>query len=400
MFYQLERVDNLPTVKILLHIRSLDIGGSERQVVYLAKSMAQIGVEVHIALTKSGGPLEADLLDIVNVHIHRINATGIGGKLKYLLQLRSIIKFGQFDAVYGFLPVPNLALLVARTVQNRPIIAWGVRSSGLDLTQYNRRVKWTMKLEKWLSKLSNVVITNSEAALKEYQRTGYPISKLRHVPNAIDLDRFKPDTDTGIAIRNELKISLDVPVIGLFARIHPMKDHKTFINAARILVDLVPEVKFICAGATSEGYSQLESDIKKKALDLSLDKHILWLGSRNDPERLIVACNITTLTSDSGEGFPNAIAESAACGVICVATDIGDSSTIISDGIAVVPAKNPNYLANAWKSALELDPIDRGRITAKIRQSITEQFSCETIVNLTLKTLMSRPITPTHIAKN
>ena len=114
----------------------------------------------------------------------------------------------------------------------------------------------------------------------------------------------------------------------------------------------------------------------------------------------MVACNITTLTSDSGEGFPNVVAESAACGVICVATDIGDTSTIISDGIAVVPAKNPNYLANAWKSALELDPIDQGHITAKIRQSITEQFSCETIVNLTLNTLMSRPITPTHIAKN
>jgi glycosyltransferase involved in cell wall biosynthesis len=350
--------------------------------------MAQIGVEVHIALTKSGGPLEADLLDTVNVHIHRINAAGLGGKLKYLLQLRSIIKFGQFDAVYGFLPVPNLALLVARTVQNRPIIAWGVRSSGLDLTQYNRRVKWTMKLEKWLSKLSNVVITNSEAALEEYRRSGYPIPKLQHVPNAIDVDRFKPDTDAGVAIRNELKISTDVPVIGLFARIHPMKDHKTFINAAKILVDLLPDVRFICAGATSEGYSQLESDIKKRALDLDLDKHILWLGSRNDPEKLISACNITTLTSDSGEGFPNAVAESAACGVLCVATDIGDTSTIVSDVIPVVPAKKPDHLANAWKSALELDPADKGQITVRLRQSIIERFSCETIAHLTLKTLI------------
>ena len=129
MFYQHVRVDNLPTVKILLHIRSLDIGGSERQVVYLARSMAQIGVEVHIALTKSGGPLEADLLDAVNVHIHRIKASGVGWKFKYLLQLRSIIKFEQFDAVYGFLPVPNLALLVAHTVPNRQIIAWSNRSS-------------------------------------------------------------------------------------------------------------------------------------------------------------------------------------------------------------------------------------------------------------------------------
>ena len=388
MCYQRERVYKSTTVKILLHIRSLEIGGSERQVVYLARSMAQIGVEVHLVLTKSGGALEADLLNTANIHIHRIKAKGLGEKLKYLWQLRSIIKFGQFDAVYGFLPVPNLALLVALTVQNKPIIAWGVRSSNLDLTQYNRRVKWTMKLEKWLSKLSNIVITNSKAALKEYQRAGYPISKLQHVPNAIDVDRFKPDTDAGIAIRNELEISTDVPVIGLFARIHPMKDHATFIKAAKILVDLIPDVKFICAGATSEGYSQLESDIKKRTLDLDLDKHILWLGSRNDPERLMAACDITTLTSDSGEGFPNAVAESAACGVLCVATDIGDTSNIVSDVIAIVPAKNPNCLANAWKSALELDPVDKDHITAKMRQTIIENFSCETIANLTLKTLI------------
>jgi glycosyltransferase involved in cell wall biosynthesis len=342
---------------------------------------------MHVVLTKSGGPLEADLLDTVNVHIHRINVTGLGGKFKYLLRLRSIIKFGQFDAVYGFLPVPNLALLVAHTVRNRPIIAWGVRSSGLDLTQYNRRVKWTMKLEKWLSKLSNIIITNSEAALEEYQRAGYPISKLQHVPNAIDVDRFKPDPDARIAIRNELEISTNVPLIGLFARIHPMKDHTTFIQAARILADQIPNVKFICAGATSEGYSQLESEIKKKARDLDLDKHILWLDSRNDPERLMVACDITTLTSDSGEGFPNSVVESAACGVPCVPTDIGDTSKIVSNVITVVPPKNPNCLASAWKSALKLNPVDKGHIRAKLRQSVTENFSCEAIANLTLKTL-------------
>lgn len=375
-------------MKILLHIRSLDIGGSERQVVSIAKSMAEIGVEVHVVLITSGGALEVELRNTLNVHIHKIKATGLSRKLKYLIQLRSIIKVGRFDAVYGFLPVPNLALLVARTIMDRPSIAWGVRSSGLDLTQYNRRVKWTMKFEKWLSRLSDTVITNSQAALEEYRRAGYPHSKLRHIPNAIDVERFKPNPNARAAVRKELKIPTTVPVIGLFARIHPMKDHMTFLKAVRILVDKVPNVRFICAGGTSEGYSRLETNIKNKATSLGVDKHILWLGSRNDPERLMVACDITTLTSDNGEGFPNSVAESAACGVLCVATDIGDTSNIVSNLIAVISPKKPNALAVAWQSALQLDPNEKTQIALKMRQSIIDRFSCETITDLTLKTLI------------
>ena len=178
--------------KVLLHIRSLDIGGSERQVISIAKAVADICGEVHIAITVKGGQLEAEVEDIPNIYLHHINVKGLSGKVRYLLSLRSLIKSNKFDAVYGFLPIPNLALLIARTLRNRPFIAWGVRSSNLDLSQYSSRVKWAMRIEKWLARFADIVITNSQAALKEYQSAGYVKSKLRYIPNAIDTERFKP----------------------------------------------------------------------------------------------------------------------------------------------------------------------------------------------------------------
>ena len=83
--------------KILLHIRSLDIGGSERQVGSLAKSMADLGAEIHIAVIKSGGQLETDILGIPNIHLHYIGESGLGGRLKYLLRLRSLINSIEFN---------------------------------------------------------------------------------------------------------------------------------------------------------------------------------------------------------------------------------------------------------------------------------------------------------------
>jgi glycosyltransferase involved in cell wall biosynthesis len=371
-------------MKILLHIRSLHIGGSERQVVSLAKSMAALGIEVHVATLLSGGPLEQELEDVPNVHRHSIGGSGLVGRLKYLFRLRSLITKNRFDAVYGYLPTPNLALLVARSVRRRPLIAWGVRSSGLDLNQYSSRVKWTMRFERWLSRLADRVITNSQAALEEYRRKGYPNSKLIHIPNAIDTERFRPDLDVRASIRKELGIPNETPLIGLFARLHPMKDHLTFLQAAKILIDDSPDVRFICAGGTSSEFSEYERRIRASATELDLDDHVFWLGPRTDPEKLMAACNITTLTSDSGEGFPNSAAESMACGTPCVVTDIGDSAAIVSGANAVVQPGNPEELANAWSEALE---PSNAQTLAAMRESIVNRFSPVAIAGTTIDKL-------------
>lgn len=374
-------------MKILLHIRSLHIGGSERQVVSLAKSIAALDNEVHIAVIASGGPLERDLTGLPGIQVHSLGGAGLMGRIKYLFRLRALLKSNQFDAVYGFLPTPNLALLVARSIRHRPLIAWGVRSSDLDLNQYSGRVKWTIRLEKWLSRFSDRIITNSQAALEEYRQKDYPYSKLVHVPNAIDADRFKPDPDARKSVRNEFGFPDDTPLIGLFARLHPMKDHLTFLRAARILAGSKPDVRFICAGGTSAEYSIYERRIKANASDMDLDDNVLWLGSRNDPERLMAACDITTLTSDSGEGFPNSVAESMACGILCVVTDIGDAAAIVAGHSVSVPRGGSTELAKAWMSALDQYQARTGQISVAARRSIVDRYSPAAIAHETLDAL-------------
>ena len=75
-------------MKVLLHVRSLHIGGSERQVVALAKSMTALGNEVNVATIISGGPLERDLADIPNVQLHSLGGSGLKGRLRYPFRLR------------------------------------------------------------------------------------------------------------------------------------------------------------------------------------------------------------------------------------------------------------------------------------------------------------------------
>ena len=374
---------------LLLLIRSLHIGGAERQVLSLAKSMSELGTEVQVAVKVSGGPLEQDLKSLPNVKLHYLGSPGLLGRFKYFLRLRTLIKSSQFDAVYGFMPVPNLALLVARTIRKRPLIAWGVRSSDIDHSQYGGLVKWTMRLEKWFSRFTDRIITNSMAALEEYRLNDYPYSKLSHIPNAIDVERFSPKPDARTTIENELDLPAGVPLIGVFARIHPMKDHLTFLRAAKLLLSEHPNASFICTGDVSTGYTAYNERVRASATDLALDENVLWLGPRTDPQTLMAACDITTLTSDSGEGFPNSVAESMACGTPCVAVDVGDAAAIVEGSGTghVVPRKDSEAIANAWDTQLKQLVTERETIAEKARQSIIDRYSPASIAEETLKIL-------------
>jgi glycosyltransferase involved in cell wall biosynthesis len=246
-----------------------------------------------------------------------------------------------------------------------------------------------MRLEKWLSKFSNRVITNSAAALEEYRTKGYPYSKLEHIPNAISVDRFKPNSAARIQVVEELGVSKESFLIGIFARIHPMKDHMTFLKAAKLLVDEGLDVNFLCAGETSEGYSSYESRIRSSATAMGLDDRVLWIGPRQDPEVLMAACDITTLTSDSGEGFPNSVAESLACGTPCVSTDIGDAKLIIGDYGAAVPRGGSAELAAAWNLMIARSPEAVSADADGARKSIIDRFSPDSIAERSLVALSS-----------
>jgi glycosyltransferase involved in cell wall biosynthesis len=372
--------------KILILIRSLNIGGAERQVVSLASSLSKLGIDIHVAVKVDGGPLEAELMSIPNVKFHVLGRLGLIGKISYFFALRNLLKSNGFDAVYGFMPVPNLALLLGRTIRHRPLIAWGIRSSGVDQTQYDFRVKLTMRLEKLLSRFADRIITNSKAALYEYRENGYPAEKLSHVPNAIDVNRFRPQPDERATVRKELRIDLEAPLIGIFARIHPMKDYGTFLDAARLLLDEVPSAKFVCAGEISEGFGEHNSKVRARAKKLKLDNAVRWLGPRTDPEHLMAACDLTTLTSNSGEGFPNSVAESLACGTPCVPTDVGDAYLIVEGFVQPIPKYDSKALAAEWQSQLTaLDhSVDLGK---KLRRTIVERYSPENIAKATLRLL-------------
>ena len=74
----------------------------------------------------------------------------------------------------------------------------------------------------------------------------YSPAKIRIIHNGVDPDGFQW-TDDRSAV-SDLGIGESDKVVGILAMLRPEKDHATFLRAARLVVDRVPDAKFLIVG--------------------------------------------------------------------------------------------------------------------------------------------------------
>jgi len=202
------------------------------------------------------------------------------------------------------------------------------------------------------------------------------------IQNGIDIDRFKPDHSAGLRVRDEWSIDEKKVLIGLVGRLDPMKDHTTFLQAVKTFDKEERSVRFVCIGYGKEPY---KSEIHSLCRRLGLDGSLIWTGERYDMNVVYNAMDIVTSSSSFGEGFPNVIGEAMACGVPCVVTDVGDSAIIVGETGIVVPPKDPQALADGWRSMLKRLNDKSYSIKEKARARIVSHYNSEIFIQKTSK---------------
>jgi len=85
------------------------------------------------------------------------------------------------------------------------------------------------------------------------------------------------------------------------------------------------------------------------------------------------------LSSRIGEGFPNVLGEAMACGVPCVATDVGGSRMIIGESGIVVPPSNAVALGEAIVGVLKRPASERLQLGRVARLRVEEKFSISVV---------------------
>ena len=366
-------------ISVLHVITGLEVGGAQIMLFKLlaASISSHLPMSHEVVSLTTVGPVGSRLRAI------GVSVTGLGMSNgvpdpKGLVALVRLLRRRSPSLIQTWMYHADLLGGVASKLAGDIPVIWGIRQSD---------VKAEKRLSRFLAQVINpllsywipeAIVCCGERVRDVHVSNGYARGKCVVIPNGFDLERFKMNSGAGAPLRAELKIPENAPVVGMAARLHPMKDHRNFLVAAGKVLQRIPSATFVLCGDGLTADSSLLSQWMREG-GLPQDR-VRLIGRKEDIENFYPALTVAVLSSKSGEGFPNVLGEAMACGVPCVATDVGDAALIIGNCGRIVPPCDSQALASAIVELLELPPRERSALGLSARRSIEERYSLPAVV--------------------
>lgn len=334
-------------LSILFLTQNLEPGGAERQLVTLATGLRAAGHDVTIATLHGGGFAAAAQqagVDVVDL--------GKGARWDLLGPFARLARAGRRlrpDVLFAVQPAANLLAFAVRPLVGGPRLIWQIVAADLPMHLYPRRTRVAFALEARLAGVADAIVVNSHRGRETALAAGFPDRRLHVVENGFDLETFAPDPEGGRRMRGTWGVPAGARLVGLVARIDPVKGHTHFLQAAAGLAAESDDVYFVCIGG---GDARLTARLRVLATELRLDSRLTWAGECGDMPAAYSALDVACLASLS-EGLPNVVGEAMACGVPCVVTDVGDAARLVGQSGVVVPPGEPDALAAGLREALD-----------------------------------------------
>lgn len=295
-------------------------------------------------------------------------------------QLNRIVRRFEPDLIQGWMYHGNIAAsLAGRMARKRVPMLWNIRHSLSRLSAERLASRAVIALGAQMSKGPNATIYNSATSQKEHAAHGYCPERAIVVPNGFDCTAFEPEAGDCRARRrlHELfGIGDKVILVAMVARSHPMKDHATAIEAVGRARKSGHDIHLLLAGSGTEA---LPTKVRSACANWIPPDRLTLAGDRRDVADWLPGCDMVVLSSAWGEGFPNILGEAMASGVPCVATDVGDSSSIVGDGGFCVPNGEPATMAEAIATLCEAGAQGRREFGKRGRHRILTQYSLPAI---------------------
>lgn len=346
-------------MRVLHVITGLGQGGAETM---LAKLIEALPGLTHMVVPLTGELALRARIEAAGGQVSPLGMRGPLGLPAAVARLAVHIRRVRPDVIQSWLYHADLAATLARAAAaSRAPLAWSLRCSDMDLARYALATRLVVRALARLSGVPSVIASNSEAGLAWHRRLGYRPRRAIVIPNGFETDRFRPDPAARARLLALAGWGEDAVIVGLVARVDPMKDHGGFLEA---FARTPSALHAVLVGRGTEAL----------AIPPALAGRVVALGACEDVAALMAGFDIACLASRFGEGFPNVLGEAMACGVACVTTDVGDAAVIVGPAGIVVPPGDPASLAEAL-TRLAADPDQRRALGAAGRARVLAEYA-------------------------
>lgn len=358
-------------------INSLATAGAETMLARLVEAADPSRFEHMVLPLRGGGSLTERVRETGSL----TEALQVDGAVNFLsapFRLAARLRELRPDLVQGWLLQGNLAASIGAGLwRPRVPVLWNVRWTLYDVGSERLTTQALLRTSGLLARHPRHIIYNSQLAVSQHAAIGFPFERARVIPNGFDLEQFRPDPAARMALRRELEIPVDAPVMGMVARYHPMKNHAMSLSAAARVIERRPDAVFVFAGS---GVDSANEELARRTSELGLSGRVRFLGERHDVAALYTSFDVFWMSSTArgiAEGFPNVVGEAMACGVPCVASDIGDAALLIGQTGRVVPSGDWRAFGDATAELLDAGPQTLERLGSEARARIERHYSLE-----------------------
>jgi glycosyltransferase involved in cell wall biosynthesis len=228
---------------------------------------------------------------------------------------------------------------------------------------------------RWLYRRATARIVTTGDALREQLIRDNDVApdRIDSVPTGIDAFRFAPRDRT--AMRREIGLSGDGPIVGVVATLRSWKGHRYLLDALSLLRHR--DTRLVIVG---DGPQRAALETRVDALDLRA--RVIFAGQCDDVAPWLCALDVFVLPSYANEGVPQALLQAMFAGVPCVTTAAGAIPEIARDGetARVVAAQNPRALADAIDGLLD-HPDGAARLATSARAFVLPRYGVETMLD-------------------
>jgi glycosyltransferase involved in cell wall biosynthesis len=367
-----ERAARTP-VRVLFVIGSLEIGGTETQLVELICRLDRACFDPAVCCLGHTGPLEVQ----VQTSGARVYSLGFSGFRQHrgiavvphfartLWRLWRTIRTERPDILHAMLFLAYVLSAFCGRAARVPVIVASRRSLGL----FKRGKPHFLFLERMANRATDLIIANSAAVrVDTIEQEHVDPRRILVIHNGVDFARFGSPK----AIPPALPANPKVLVV---ANLIAYKGHRFFLEAWKGVVR-----QFSNARAQFAGQGPMLAALQAQARELGIEASVDFLGRRADVPELLARCDLYVHPSLE-EGYSNAVLEAMAAGVPIVATAVGGTVEAITHGETglLIPPADPVALERAILYMLE-DRAAAGRMAARAASVARSRYDMTQVV--------------------
>ena len=330
--------------KILRIINRLNLGGPTYNAAYLSKYLSPEFETLLVSGMKDNSEESSEYI-VKNLDLHPVYIPEMYRELnpfrdyRSYYKLRDIIKKFKPDIVHTHAAKAGAVGRLAAIHEKVPVVVHTFHGHIFHSYFGPAKTRIFLEIERYLALHSNKIITLSETQRNELSQIYRiaPVSKFEIIPLGFDLNRFEEDQpDKRRKFRALYKIDDDEIAIGIIGRLVPVKNHRLFLEALKLVFNVTSKkvrVFIIGDGEERANIENIATDLgftfsNGKALDKTQITFTSWI---KDIDVSNAGMDIVALTSNN-EGTPVSLIEAQASGKPVVSTSVGGVEDIVING--------------------------------------------------------------------